>query len=304
MVSEILHVADRRTKIVTGAKSQTINICFENPEQAVYQHKFRISNPRSFVSADEVRLREFPTLDAFVAYVRSQGGIEEDSSGQERHVPIADPDKDWSDDKQGHVESQLDRCVLDFMKQPYLHRVEHSLHVEICRRLIENEAFLGQFVRFENRSASIVQKEWPETLARPEKADRRGSFDIAILAPTGEITRGHFIGGYIRPAFAIEVCLNYGKNHLIGDFDKLRNSRIRCGYLAHFARPEGEPQDDVEAYIGQVEEQRQQADNFWPKIVYACLTTTGEWRIKLLRDTTITTRTIEDVEADLQGSGR
>ena len=302
MASEILHVADRRVKIVTGANTQTINVCFENPEAGVYQHKLRISTPASFVSADELSLREFPTLDAFIAYVSNQGGIEENSVGQQRHVPIAEPDAEWSDDKKCIVESQINRCVLDFMRQPYLHRVEHSLHIEMCRRLAERQELLEQFIRFDDRSASIVQKEWPETVTRPEKADRRGSFDISILAPTSEITRGHFIGGYIRPAFVIEVCLNYGKDHFIGDFDKLRNSHIRWGYLAHFARPEGEPQEEVEAYIAQVEKERSQRDNNWPQIVYARLTSTGDWRVKLLGHATIESRTIEVVETELRDS--
>ncbi len=78
-----------------------------------------------------------------------------------------------------------------------------------------------------------------------------------------------FRRGYIRPAIAIEIGLDYGIEHLKGDVAKLLNSRPQYGYILHLARPTGESQDDVEDYIMELIENEKKGG---PRIAYANIT--------------------------------
>jgi len=135
------------------------------------------------------------------------------------------------------LETAIDSLVDNFTHQPYIHRCEHSIHCELYTMLTVHRALQGlyPFKGDENRSTTLIRKEWPETTARPEKNGRRGNFDMAILDPydVPQHTVSDFSAGRIRPAFVIEMGLNYGLNHLASDEGKLTNSGCRHGYLVH-----------------------------------------------------------------------
>jgi hypothetical protein len=106
----------------------------------------------------------------------------------------------------------------------------------------------------------LIHKEWPE--ARPRKkpdliADRRrGSFDLVVLAPC-QLQRTvleQFIVGCIDAPIVIELGLNYGKQHLTGDRQKLANSMVQHPYFVHLSRMPSSRQGATEDVIAGIRE--------------------------------------------------
>jgi hypothetical protein len=139
------------------------------------------------------------------------------------------------------LETAIDSLVDNFTREPYIHRCEHSIHCELYSMLTVHRALQGlhRLRGDAGRSTNLIHKEWPETKPRPEKRRRRGNFDLAILDPEDipEHTVEDFTAGRIRPAFVVEMGLNYGLDHLKDDDRKLKNSGCCCGYLVHLWQP-------------------------------------------------------------------
>ena len=125
------------------------------------------------------------------------------------------------------------------MSQPYLHRVEHSIHCDLYNMLTK-EDILNRRLKLGNENIQMIHKEWPEFIPRAEKENRLGNFDIAILSPNNYsgYNLNKFINGRIEAPIVIEMGLDYGTIHLMEDFKKLINSRVYKGYLIHFIRKE------------------------------------------------------------------
>jgi hypothetical protein len=136
------------------------------------------------------------------------------------------------------VEHAIDQLVLEFVALPFLHRVEHSLNCELYALLTANRTLGRPYQLADGTWTQLVHKEWPESVARPEKAGRRGNFDMVVLdrAALERASVSDFQRGLIKPAIVIEVGLNYGAQHLRADVDKLRNSAVERSYVVHLAR--------------------------------------------------------------------
>jgi hypothetical protein len=147
----------------------------------------------------------------------------------------------------------------------------------------------NQLLDFGSFQTSTIHKEWPETKRRPSKGNRRGNFDLAILSPktieSDPIDIFHFKLGLIEPAVAIELGFDYGLAHLKGDIEKLENSKVKHGYLVHFARPEGEAQDEVEDCVLDLIEKEKAGG---PKVAYANINI-NELRFRKIRESRIKT---------------
>lgn len=138
------------------------------------------------------------------------------------------------------LESSIRSLVDNFIAQPYIHRCEHSIHCELYNMLMGHRALQGIYsLKDGPYSTALIHKEWPETVARPEKNNRRGNFDIAILNPEAiaKCSQEDFTKGLIVPDFVVEIGLNYDLNHLSQDDSKLVNSRCEDGYLIHLWQP-------------------------------------------------------------------
>ncbi len=140
------------------------------------------------------------------------------------------------------LESSIKSLIDNFVKQPHIHRCEHSIHCELYNMLMGHHGLQGIYSLSENGSqyaTALIHKERPETVARPEKNKRRGNFDIAILSPDSiaKSSLEDFTKGFIKPDFVIEIGLNYGLDHLSHDDSKLVNSGCDSGYLIHLWQP-------------------------------------------------------------------
>ncbi|TWU37501.1 hypothetical protein Q31b_42890 [Novipirellula aureliae] len=143
-------------------------------------------------------------------------------------------------------DATINEVVEDFLEAPYLHRVEHSIHCLLFTALANHRHFQGEYQLHEGNHTQLIHKEWPETIPRPEKANRRGNFDLAILSPArvANASLGQFKEGRIVPTICIEVGLDYDCSHLQADAAKLSNSLNRAdinrGYLIHLVREQND----------------------------------------------------------------
>jgi hypothetical protein len=167
-------------------------------------------------------------------------------------------DDSWLQEAIQMTERSIDVLVREFVEAPYLHRVEHSLHMRLWDLLRSQSGhFAGTFHLGDHLAVTqLVHKEWPETFARPEKNNRRGNFDIVVLSPkllAGCQTIEEFREGRLPAPIVVEIGLDYNVHHLAKDARKLINSRPFRGYLVHLTR--GVSRDpDVEQIILNLED--------------------------------------------------
>lgn len=168
-------------------------------------------------------------------------------------------DDEWVRQAVLPVEQAIDALIREFAHLPYLHRVEHSLHIRLCSLIRDHASgyLLDQFQIGDGLGVTqLVHKEWPETFARPEKKGRRGNFDVVVLSPQLLATcptLEDFRQGRLAAPFVIEVGVDYNVHHLARDVRKLLNSRPYRGYVLHLTR--GVPRDgDVEQIIANLEQ--------------------------------------------------
>lgn len=159
-----------------------------------------------------------------------------------------DPSQDeWVTKAIPKVEFYINKIVGEFLESPYIHRVEHSMHVNLISALMldPDGHFSGRHqIGNTGEVTQLIHKEWPETKVREEKAGR-GNFDIAILSPMvlqhcHQLP--HFAQGWLPAPIVIEMGLNYSLEHYEQDRSKLINSKVYRGYLVHLLR---EYPDDV-----------------------------------------------------------
>lgn len=234
-------VAGRRVKIVRGTASQTVNICTPANEIGTYETTYRLSLD---VPVDGAELAALADLEALGRSLKGRGAQSEvpGKPGARALTSVKAPPADdaWVVEAQAAVDAAISTLVRQFLEQPYLHRVEHSLHTLLHRLLTEHRRLSEVVPLVGGQETQLIQKEWPETVARPsEKGTRkRGSFDIAILSPAQvrAATLEQFEEGRIDAPIVIEVGLDYGQKHLQDDMEKLRNSRVPVPYLLHLSR--------------------------------------------------------------------
>ncbi len=255
-------VAGQRVKVVTGVKSQTVRVYGAGGGGSACQHTIRLSPP--VTSEADLVARGFESVDALLDHltntlagqavrtpstedVRDGGAtVRQTRRGRvwpREHVPLSA----WGMAARDATERAIDALVKEFCRFPMLHRVEHSIHCRLFQ-LLTLQPELQTPLTFRDGVTQPVHKEWPEFIARPEKANlRRGNFDLAILAPeiVADATLDEFREGRIRPSIVIEVGMDYGLEHLLGDIRKLDNSGIQDSYLIHLVR-DGVPDDFAE----------------------------------------------------------
>jgi hypothetical protein len=239
-------VAGRTVTVRTGRKSQTVNIC--TPRQVVgdYEDIYRL--PIQSAIEDPGEIPEVATLAEFATWLTARNGVPEGSSTAHGKTgglsplvsaPINDA---WVSDAVPLVEDAIGSLVDRFVSAPYLHRVEHSFHAELISELRRHDKLRACVeIGASGLTTQLIHKEWPETVVRGGRGkpvERRGLFDIVVLAPVQfeEVTLEQFVQGRIEPPIVIEVGLDYGLKHLDGDICKLLTSDVHHPYLIHLSR--------------------------------------------------------------------
>jgi hypothetical protein len=201
-----------------------------------------------------------------------QGGLREEQQalpedakplfGKDREtVPVPPAGDEWVAEAVGAVEASIAKLIDEFRVQPFIHRVEHSLHARLVQRLSEWEVLRGWYpIGSSGFRTQLIHKEWPETTPGKKKPElivdrRRGSFDVVVLAPSqlGKATLEQSTFGRIDAPIVIELGLGYGEEHLRHDLAKLTNSQVRHPYLVHLSRMPSGYRNATEAFIAGIE---------------------------------------------------
>ena len=255
--STVTTIAGRPVKITRGRKSQTVSVCTSANQLGSYQVVYRL---RVDVAVTTAELGELADLDALDAWLLARDATAE-LPGAARagaalvpRVSAPPADDPWVAQAQAAVDRAITSLVRQFCDDPYLHRVEHSLHARL-HGLLSNAPELAGVVPLGSTGfrTQLVHKEWPETVARTLGADPRprGNFDLAVLSPDQlrQASLDQFRAGRIDPPIAIEVGLDYGLSHLTQDADKLRHSQVPVPYVLHLSRIPMTDQDETERLV-------------------------------------------------------
>ena len=230
----------------TGRKSQTVNIC--TPRQVVGDYDAIYRLPIQSAIEDPGEIPEVTTLAEFATWLTARNGVLEGSSTAHGKTgglspSVSAPVNDgWVSEAVPLVEDAIGSLVDRFVSAPYLHRVEHSFHAELISELRRHDQLRACVeIGASGLTTQLIHKEWPETVVRVGRGktvERRGLFDIVVLAPAQfeKVTLEQFLQGRIEPPIVIEVGLDYGLKHLCGDIDKLLTSRVPHPYLIHLSR--------------------------------------------------------------------
>jgi hypothetical protein len=172
------------------------------------------------------------------------------------------------------------------MEEPFLHRVEHSVHAQLFSMLTRHRELSESYpIGTTGRRTQLVHKEWPETIADVASgSNKRGNFDLAIIAPAqlADATLDHIRTGSIAAGIVIEMGLNYPLSHLDQDYHKLVSSQVAAGYLVHLAR-DVRRSEEVEKFLLSGDRNPQ------VKVAYAHCGERDDRAYKLVNDTHIRT---------------
>jgi hypothetical protein len=239
-------VAGRTVTVRTGRKSQTVNIC--TPRQVVGEYEAIYRLPVQSAIEDPDEIPGVATLAEFATWLTARNGLLEGSSPARGKTDALSPlvrapiNDAWVSDAVPLVEAAIGSLVDAFVSAPYLHRVEHSFHAELISELRKHDELRACVeIGASGFTTQLIHKEWPETVVRGGRGktvERRGLFDIVVLAPAQfeKVTLEQFLQGRIEPPIVIEVGLDYGLKHICGDVSKLLTSEVPHPYLIHLSR--------------------------------------------------------------------
>lgn len=235
-------IQNRRVVIDYGSLTQTVKICTSANRAGKYEEVYRLGIEEPVPPGE---LSELPTLDDLHVWLEARNAVLEPIGRAPTRapldlVPFTDVDGEWVRAATLSVDQAMDELVERFLVDPYLHRVEHSLHAELFR-LLKDRGPLNEETRLATgESVQLVHKEWPETLPRLVRGvpPRRGLFDLVVLSPPQlrAATLDQFRAGRIAAPIVIEVGLDYGFPHLEQDKVKLVTSKVAFPYLLHLSR--------------------------------------------------------------------
>ncbi len=253
-------VGERLVKIVTGSKSQTINICTEENIDGKYEEVYRIFWKKNFITNKKEFIDKFDSISQLISNLKenTNASFELPESRQLKvlNKPSYSVSEEWANKNLKLAIEAVNLLTNEFLSNPFRHRVEHSLHCSLYENLMKKKPF-SEMLQFEKFAISKIQKEWPESAPREEKNGRRGSFDFAIIGELdqtpADVSEFEYMDGLIRPGIAIELGLNYGATHLKEDIRKLINSMDKAdlpfGIIAHYYNGHRENQRGVEEVI-------------------------------------------------------
>lgn len=150
--------------------------------------------------------------------------------------------KDWASSVIPWVDECIEQLVRDFMSHPYMHRVEHSLHIQLYNLLLRDERLQRpHLIGTSAFKTGLLHKEWPGQTAIVDPRTGRGrrqSYDLAILDPASvkAHTLENFSRGTYEAPIVIELGLDYSLGHLEGDLSKFDVNQVPYPYVVHFSR--------------------------------------------------------------------
>lgn len=246
-------IEGRDTYVNTRGKSQTIKFCDCRNLRGEYEFYYRIRPINDDYKSTEVmeeKLDSFHSLDRAHSWLKAIGAVDElneqlISAPEHSEDPLPETsydaevqNRDWLENAIRETELVIDELLMEFVKEPYHHRVEHCLHTRIIQLLNSKPTLNKQYELGKlNKFTKQIHKEWPTSVA--ETGKRKGNHDVAIHSSESLNICGHindFLEGRVPAPIVIEVGLDYGPKHLQGDCQKLKRQTHTIGYLIHLVR--------------------------------------------------------------------
>lgn len=154
------------------------------------------------------------------------------------------------------VEQAITKFLRHFVREPYRHRVEHSLHSDLIARLRAIAKIRHGVVHLtENHRCRLIHKEWPGTCH--DGCHNRANVDIAVLKEN-DVNHPYpiedFRKGRLPACAGIEMGLDFGEKHFDRDIAKQENNfNEKCFdvcYVIHLSRVANASQARVRENIG------------------------------------------------------
>jgi hypothetical protein len=124
----------------------------------------------------------------------------------------------------------------EFVENPYLCYTEHGLHALFFTRLYNALPSRLRDLEFAEHSMCAIQKEYPthDKLIRP----RRQNWDISVIRSPIVNPGGKKAYDHLPLAAVVEFSLNYGKDHVRDDIERLAHLKSNVGLrlVAHLYR--------------------------------------------------------------------
>jgi hypothetical protein len=139
-----------------------------------------------------------------------------------------------------HINITIMKFGDEFIKDPFLHRVEHSMHCELYQMLTSSitEQYQSRYILNKNGFRSqLIHKEWPHQDNIDKGHRRRGNYDLVILDKKSlkQCTLDQYrLGRNVVLNTVIELGLNYDTNHLLKDCKTLNNTKSKNKWIIHF----------------------------------------------------------------------
>jgi len=128
----------------------------------------------------------------------------------------------------------------DFILNPYIHRVEHSLHCELYGLITKELATIPKTNRLMRNihdfNTQLVHKEWPHQNGI-DKSLRRGNYDLVVLDYPSLMNcslNDYLVGKNIDITSVIELGLNYPTSHIEKDCITLSKTKAKNKWIIHF----------------------------------------------------------------------
>ena len=277
----MIDIAGRRVKLCTCVRSQTVNVCYANdPVDGSYEFKFRNSDSANLLTEESLTALGIDDLDELRDFLIQHGAEAENPSAKRTPIPrLLDQTNAMPEGIVNRLDEQVDAFLDDFIANPYAHRVEHSIHIDLFSRIATHEEVVAQRVEIQNGHMSqLVHKERPEP-SRIGKSTRRGSHDIALLPPC-KPSPEQFCLGFIRPFAAFELGLNYDVAHFDKDVFTLHYAKLPASYVIHLARTEAPNQERVLERAHALIDAGHDGIDHWPKLALVIIGANGQTHIK------------------------
>jgi hypothetical protein len=260
--------------------SQSINICLDDNKYDSYLIK-----PPFVLSKEEMqnKIEKFRTIKEYINWLLKDRhavhlGTREKNNTNAIQPSKYNPECDVDIEKiKNAVENSIDNLIKQFIKFPYRHRVESSIHTELFHIMKDETDLSNDITLADNTKTQLVHNEWPSI------GIVKGNYDFAVLTPEILLkdcpNNDIFSRGKINVPIVIELGLNPPDSyHLTNDKKKIIDNKIHAGYLIHLLRDKSENTADESIIID--------TSNLSIKTAYA-LVNNKKIRYKYVNDTRI-----------------
>lgn len=128
-----LYVGGRRIVHRVGPRSQTVSVCTDANQVGTYERRYRLPSSVELSLDDLSDCSDLAAVEERLLELNGQpAGAGRPVSRLPDSIPVPDDNDEWFGHATAGVERAITNLVEEFREFPYLHRVEHSLHLRLA----------------------------------------------------------------------------------------------------------------------------------------------------------------------------